>query len=64
MQSGGAEGDSKRVIENHDIETTRDRHVDPHARDSLRRGTHGSYDLQVAPTSRELDDHDYEGDDA
>jgi hypothetical protein len=42
MQSGGAEGDSKRVIENHDIETMRDRHVDPHARDSLRRGTHGS----------------------
>jgi hypothetical protein len=42
MQSGGAEGDSKRVIENHDIETTRDRHVDPHAHDSYRRGTHGT----------------------
>src|SRR5260370_22131482 len=44
-QRGGAEDHSKGVVENHDIETTRDRHIDPQARDTLRPGSHGEPSL-------------------
>ncbi len=53
-QTGGAEDDSKGVIENHDIETARDRHIDPHARDSRRPGSHSERSLPLRTIDPQL----------